>query len=168
MQKHSGNIINSTCKQCADISKIFDYKFCVTSLQAVPISHHADLEGLGMVAMELALENATRTITTIEKMIASKKYDPFVVGCLRDCLKLYANAVSKIVMAIGAFLSNHFGAANVFLSGVVEKTVTCEAGFRQKKGEANPLVKQNHNLFEICVIGLCIIDLVSLEHSLSS
>ncbi|KAL3499817.1 hypothetical protein ACH5RR_038910 [Cinchona calisaya] len=166
IKQHSDDtLVNSTCKQCADISTIFDYNFCITSLQTDPLSHHLNLPGLAVLAMELAYENATSTVKTIEKMIGSKEFDPFATECLRDCLELYANSVSKIVMAIGAFLKEQFGAATVFLSVVVEETMSCEAEFRQKKGEATPLVKENYDLFELSIIGLCIINLVSLYPS---
>ncbi|CDP13407.1 unnamed protein product [Coffea canephora] len=167
MMQQQGDMINSTCQQCADVSTVFDYDLCVTSLQAVPISHHVNLPGLAIVAMELDLANATSTVRTIERLIASKKFDPFVVDCLRDCLERYANAVSKVVLAIGAFLSDHYGAANMFLSAVVEESMSCEAEFRQKKGEPTPLVKENYYMFELSIIGLCIINLVTMDPSLS-
>lgn len=46
-------IIYTTCKQCAEKSSIFNYTFCVTSLQSVPLSHATNLQGLALVAMEL-------------------------------------------------------------------------------------------------------------------
>ncbi|CAK9173351.1 unnamed protein product [Ilex paraguariensis] len=156
----SVDLVNTTCKQCASKSAIFNYDFCVTSLQAVSISHVTNLQGLAIIAMELALGNATSTISTIEKMMTSGTFDPFAMDCLRDCVDLYADAASMLVSSIAAFLQEYFDAANVLMSAVMEATSTCEDGFTEKEGEVTPLTTENYNLSELSGISLCIINLV--------
>ncbi|XP_052210355.1 putative invertase inhibitor [Diospyros lotus] len=155
-----GDLINATCKQCADLSVVFNYNFCSASLQEIPISHVTNLQGLALVAMELALENVTATISTIQNMLDSGRFDPFAVGCLKDCLELYADSSQVLLNAIVAFLSEQLDAANVLVSAVMETTVTCEEGFREKEGEVSPLTEENESLFQLSDIALCIIKLL--------
>ncbi|CAN4078131.1 unnamed protein product [Withania somnifera] len=159
------DLINSTCKGCSDKSSDMNYNFCVTSLQAVPVTHVTNLQGVGIVAMELALENATNTISTIEKMLSSKEFDLFAMDCLRDCLELYADAIAMLVDAFMAFLSEHFDIATVLMRTVMEATSTCDEEFTEKKGELTPLAKENYNLFQLSDISSCIIKQVSSDPS---
>ncbi|KAA8522107.1 hypothetical protein F0562_012579 [Nyssa sinensis] len=159
----SVDLINSTCKECADKSTILSFGFCLTSLQAIPVGHATNLQGLALVTMELALQNATDTISSIEKMLIGGAFDPFAIGCLEDCFELSEDAVQMLVNSIRAFLSEHYDAANVLMTAVMEAAATCEEGFMEKEGEASPLTKENYNLFELSDIALCIINLLSFH-----
>ncbi|KAJ4728771.1 Pectinesterase inhibitor [Melia azedarach] len=158
----SVDIINQTCKICAEESTFFSYSLCLASLQTIPVSHAANLQGLALIAMELALENATNTVSSIEKLLRSGGFDPFALACLKDCFKLYSDSVVTLIDATGAFLTGQYVSANVWLSAVMEATSTCEEGFTEKEGEVSPLTKENYNLFQLCDIALCIIHLLSL------
>ncbi|KAA8525940.1 hypothetical protein F0562_007960 [Nyssa sinensis] len=98
----SVDLINTTCKQCADKSRttILSYGFCLTSLQAIPFSHAMNLEGLAIIAMELTVENATSTVSSIGKMLSSGAFDPFAMGCLKGCLELYDDAVAMMLLLL--------------------------------------------------------------------
>lgn len=111
--------------------------------------------------MELALENATNTISTIQKMLSSKEFDPFAIDCLRDCLELYADAIAMLVDAFVAFLAEHFDIATVLMRTVMDATSTCDEEFTEKKGELTLLAKENYNLFQLSDISSCIINKVS-------
>ncbi|KAM7525112.1 hypothetical protein LguiA_015014 [Lonicera macranthoides] len=114
--------------------------------------------------MELALTNTTNTISTVEKLINSgDSFDKYAIGCLNDCLELYSDAVSVIQDAIEAFLLGEYDVANLKISAVMENTVTCQYGFREKEGEVTPLTNENYGVYELSETALCIINLVSLE-----
>ncbi|KAG6687708.1 hypothetical protein I3842_11G087000 [Carya illinoinensis] len=157
----SVDIINQTCKTCADESYTVDYIFCLTSLQVIPVSHVTNLHGLALIAMELALRNATNTVSGIKKSLNGTAFDPFALACLENCLELYSGSVRTIVDSIGAFVSEHYVIAKVWLSTVMEAVATCEEGFAEKKGEVPPLTKENYDLFQLCNIALCIIHLLT-------
>ncbi|KAM3322195.1 putative invertase inhibitor [Capsicum chacoense] len=159
------DLINSTCKECSDKSADINYYFCVTSLQPIPVTHVTNLQGVGIVAMELALANATNTISTIEHMLSSKEFDLFAVDCLKDCLELYADAIAMLVDAFTAFLSEHFDIATVLMRTVMDAASTCGEGFTEKKGELILLAKENYNLFQLSDISSCIIKQVSFVPS---
>lgn len=158
------DLIDTTCKTCAKISIIFNYDFCLTSLQAVPMSHATNLLELAIVAMELALGNATATVSAIEKMTSGSWFDPFARECLTDCLEMYTDATSMIVDSIGDFLMEQYGNANILMSAVMDAATTCEEGFEEKEGEVTPLTKENYNLFELSDIALCIINLLTFTN----
>lgn len=160
----SVDIINQTCKKCADESHVFSYNLCTTSLQAVPVSHVANLQGLALIAMELALNNATKTLLIIKNLLTSNEsLDPFAVVCLKDCLQLYSDGITTLVDAVEAFLGEHYDRANLWLSAVMEASNTCEQGFKEKEGEGllSPLTNENYNLFQLCDIALCISHLLT-------
>ncbi|KAL7166939.1 hypothetical protein ACSBR2_037575 [Camellia fascicularis] len=157
----SVDLINTTCKQCADKSTLVNYNFCLTSLQPIPISHVVNLQGLALIAMELALENATDTISSIDEMLSSGQFDTFALECLKDCLELYGDSVPMLVNSIGAFLFEEYDAASLLLSAVMETTLMCEDGFGEK-GEVSLLTEENYSLMQLGDIALCIINLLSI------
>ena len=153
------DIIDQTCRKCADESHVFSYELCTTSLQAVPVSHVANLQGLALIAMELALNNASNTLLIIQNLLAGNgSLDPFAVVCLKDCWQLYSDGIRILVDAVGSFLGEHYEKANIWLSAVMEASNTCEEGFKEKEGEVlpSPLTNENFNLFQLCDIALCI------------
>ncbi|KAK7386303.1 hypothetical protein VNO78_26443 [Psophocarpus tetragonolobus] len=154
------DIINETCETCANQSIILSYGLCSTSLPAVPVSHSANLEGLALVAMELALENATSTLETIERLLGSTSLDNYALGCLADCSELYTDAAWTIVNSIGVFLSGNYEVTRTWMSSVMEAASTCQQGFTER-GEVSPLTQENYNLFQLCGIALCIIHLAT-------
>lgn len=152
-----GDIIEQTCEKCAGESDVFSYKFCSTSLEAIPVSYVTNLQGLALIAMELALDNATNTIFSIKELLSNKTLaDPFALECLADCLEVYSEAVETIVDSILAFLGEQYDIARLWLSAVMEAPTTCEEGFKEKQGVLSPLENENYSLFQLCDIALCI------------
>ncbi|XP_057420226.1 uncharacterized protein LOC130714347 [Lotus japonicus] len=158
------DIIDQTCEKCANQSTILSYTLCSTSLPAIPVSHSTNLQGLGLIAMELALENVTNTLATIEKLLLDTTSfdDNFALGCLTDCLELYSDAAWTIVESIEVFLSGKYEVSRTWMSEVMEAASTCQGGFVEK-GEVSPLTEENYNLFQLCGIALCIIHLSNPE-----
>ncbi|XP_022757851.1 putative invertase inhibitor [Durio zibethinus] len=155
----SVDIINKTCKTCSDKSTVFNYTFCSASLQEIPVSHMTNLQGLAIVAMELALQNATNTLSIIKGLLNNKTLGPFSSACLRDCSLLYSDGVVTLVDTIGALLTGQYGNAGAWVSAVMEGTTTCEEGFQDME-EVSPLTKQNDSIFQLCDVALCIMNLL--------
>ncbi|KAF8412509.1 hypothetical protein HHK36_000477 [Tetracentron sinense] len=146
------DLIQETCEICADRSPILSYNFCVTSLQAVHQSHTANVQGLGIIALELALDNATDTVSSIEKLLKKETFDPYAMLCLEDCLELYSDAITRLRNSISAFLFEVYCDANVWVSAAMEATRTCEGGFKDQEGEVSPLTEKNSNLLFSCYV----------------
>ncbi|KAF2316291.1 hypothetical protein GH714_041632 [Hevea brasiliensis] len=85
--------------------------------------------------MELALENATTTISNIRSLLNTGSFKPFALACLQNCLDLYSEAIVTLVDGVAVFLTGHYGIANVKVRAVMEAATTCEEVFNQKEGE---------------------------------
>lgn len=151
------DLVNTTCELCANASASFNYKFCVSSLERLPISHAANFQGLAIVAMELAVENASNTVLKIANMMNSGTFDHHDMGCLEDCMETYSHSVTALLNSIGAFMAKHYGVANTWMLQVTKGTRRCELGFSRGRKEASPLKKENSNILRLSDIALCII-----------
>lgn len=157
----SRDIIDQTCNKCSELSQTFSYAFCSVSLGQIPVAHFTNLEGLAIISMELALKNATNTVSTIRTLLEDESLDPFMALCLKGCLALYGGTIPTLVDSIGAFMVGQYGTAGMWLSGVMEAATTCEDGFRGREGVASPLAQENWSLFQLSDIAICIIHLLS-------
>ncbi|KAK3195267.1 hypothetical protein Dsin_026577 [Dipteronia sinensis] len=165
---HRSNLIQETCKKCAQNDPIVDYKFCVASLQSIPRSHNASLHQLGIISINLNLSNVTHTRSYIKKLVKQKMkknketldYDPYVRACLVDCFDLYSDAVSTLKQAIKDYKSSHYEDANFQVSSVMDASTTCEDGFKEKQGVVSPLTKRNKDVFQLSAISLSIINML--------
>ncbi|XP_022738341.1 putative invertase inhibitor [Durio zibethinus] len=157
----SVDVINKTCQTCSDKSSVFNYSFCLASLQEIPVSRTTNLQGLAIVAMELALQNATNTLSIIKELLNNESLIPSS-ACLRDCSLLYSDGVETLVDTIGAFLTGQYGNAGAWMSVVMEGTTTCEEGFQDME-EVSPLTKQNYSLFQLCDAAFCIMNLLASD-----
>lgn len=154
--KTHSDLIDQTCQKCANQSMILSYSLCSAALPVIPVSRATNLPGLAVIAMELALENVTSTLATIEKLLGNESLDKYVLGCLTDCLGLYSDAVWTIVSSVDVFLSGNYEVSKTWMSLVMEAASTCQKGF-EEKGQVSLLTEENYNLFQLCGIALCII-----------
>ncbi|MED6179998.1 hypothetical protein PIB30_006115 [Stylosanthes scabra] len=153
------DLVDQTCQKCANQSKILSYPLCSTSLPVIPVSHSANLQGLALIAMELALENVTSTIETIDKLLDDETVSSIVIDNLKDCMEMYSDGAWTIVNSIGAFLSGNYEVPINWMSSVMESASTCQQGFVDKKGVKSPLTTENYNLFQLSGIAVCIIQM---------
>ncbi|KAM7254133.1 hypothetical protein ACFE04_031815 [Oxalis oulophora] len=129
------------------------------SLESVPVSHATNLQGLAIIAIELALVNATNTIKTINKLLDDETRS-FSLASMEDCLEIYSVGVTTLVKALEDFLTGKYNDARVRMSLVMDDTSVCEDGFMEK---TTPLTTENYALFELCDIALCIVNLLSFS-----
>ena len=104
-----------------------------------------NLQGLAIIAMELALQNATNTLSIIKELLNNESLGPSSLACLRDCSLLYSDGVVTQVDTIGAFLSGQYGNAGAWVNAVMEGATTCEEGFQDME-EVSLLTKHNYSL----------------------
>ncbi|XP_010274599.1 PREDICTED: putative invertase inhibitor [Nelumbo nucifera] len=148
------NIIDRACRTCAERSPHLSYNFCVTSLQSVPESSSADLQGLGVIAVQLAQENATSTIAKIKTLLENED-DQRTMASLNDCLELYSDANSTLKNSIRYFESEDYISSNAYISAAMESASTCNSGF-EEEGVVTPLTKESDNFIQLCEIALVI------------
>ncbi|KAK8983788.1 hypothetical protein V6N11_009573 [Hibiscus sabdariffa] len=162
----SFDLINKTCKTCSDRSVVFNFTFCLSSLQEIPVSHMTNLQGLAIVAMELALQDATRTLSVVKGLLRNETSGR-PLACLRECDMLYSDGVVTLVDSVGALLEGRYGDAGVWVTAVMEGTETCEEGFRDVD-EVSPLTERNYSVFQSCDVALCIMNLLNSDALLES
>ncbi|KAK9101099.1 hypothetical protein Scep_024529 [Stephania cephalantha] len=155
--KSTNNLVPKTCKQMVQGDPQLRYNFCIAALEGPASKNHVnDLQGLGLVAGNLIKANASGIFSHIETLLKQKGLEPFYKGCLLDCQELYSGAIDEVRSAIDAFNLKDYFSANIRGSGVMDDSVTCEDGFKEKKGVVSPLTKMNDDMFQLCVIFLSI------------
>uniref|UniRef100_F6HTC9 Pectinesterase inhibitor domain-containing protein n=1 Tax=Vitis vinifera TaxID=29760 RepID=F6HTC9_VITVI len=119
------------------------------------MSANASLEELGVIAVELALSNATYINWYISnKLLQEKGFDPYAKACLKDCHELYSDAIPELKDVLDDFKDKDYYKANIELSAAMEASTTCEDGYKERKGEVSPLAKEDNNFFQLCAIAL--------------
>ncbi|PIA32559.1 hypothetical protein AQUCO_04400034v1 [Aquilegia coerulea] len=160
------HIIDETCKECAETSPHLSYDFCVSSLQVVvPPDHTLNLQEVDILALELAIANATSTVANIENMLSNKAYDLYSILCLKDCLQLYSDVIPVLNGSIKAIQNRNYYIANIWISAAMDAALTCEDGFKEKEGEVSPLAKEDNDLYQLCDIALVISNLLTSRSS---
>ncbi|XP_019168299.1 PREDICTED: putative invertase inhibitor [Ipomoea nil] len=156
------NLINKTCKIAAKGDTNIKYDFCVTSLQAAPASQCAALRGLGMINIRLIRYNVTDTRCRIKQLLREKKaaQDPYVKGCLGDCLELYSDAIPNIKQVMRDYNAKKFFEANIKVSAIMDAATTCEDAFKEKKGVGSPLTKRNDDVVSLSAMLLSLMDMI--------
>ncbi|KAK8518483.1 hypothetical protein V6N12_017630 [Hibiscus sabdariffa] len=120
-----------------------------------------NLQGLAIVAMELALQDATRTLSVVKGLLRNETSGR-PLACLRECDMLYSDGVVTLVDSVGAFLEGRYGDAGAWVTAVMEGTETCEEGFRDVD-EVSPLTERNYSVFQLCDVALCIMNLLNSD-----
>lgn len=160
------HLIQQTCKNCSKSDPNISYKFCTTSLQSDRRSHCAkNLHELGLISIKLTRHNVTYTIAHIKELLKKKKknMDPYIKGCLDDCLEVYSDSITTFREAIRDYRAKRYGEANVKLSSVIDASTTCEDGFKQKNDVISPLTKRNKDVFQLSAIALSIVNMLNMD-----
>ncbi|KDP28907.1 hypothetical protein JCGZ_14678 [Jatropha curcas] len=153
------NLIQETCKKCAQRDPNIGYKFCVSSLEASPESRCANLGELGIISIKLTRRNITSTRHYVKELLKNKRLDPNIRPCLNDCLDLYSDAIPTLKQAIQDYKSKHYEDANIEVSSVIDASTTCEQGFKER-AVTSPLTGRNNDALQLSAIALSIINML--------
>ncbi|GAA0149975.1 hypothetical protein LIER_09015 [Lithospermum erythrorhizon] len=154
----ASNLIEETCKRCAQNDPNVKYGFCKTSLQAAPASQCANLKGLGSISIKLLRYNVTDTRCHIKHLLKNKKWDKYYLQRLNDCFELYSDAITTVKQAMNSYHDKRYDDANIQISAIMDDSNTCEDGFKEGgNSTSSPLSKRNENLFELGATSLCIL-----------
>ncbi|XP_077242343.1 putative invertase inhibitor [Tasmannia lanceolata] len=144
----------------AQIDPQLGYDFCVTSLETDSRSYTTDLQGLGVISVELAITRASITISYIKDLMKNTTSDPFIKERLRSCLDQYSNAIPTLENSSMAFKSKRYEDVNIWVSAAMDGATTCEDGFNEEEGHVSPLTKENGELFQLGAIALAVTHLL--------
>ncbi|KAI3920599.1 hypothetical protein MKW98_020500 [Papaver atlanticum] len=162
---HGANVdlISDLCKNASTSDPQLKYDFCVASLSANPASKNAhDLLELGIISMQICLQNATSVHSYIAQILEDGKQVPAAKPCLEDCLDLYSDALDSIPKAMQYFMDKDYSSANIEMSAAMDASVTCEDGFKEVVSQhlISPLTKQDGDFFQLTAISLAITNMV--------
>lgn len=162
----TNHLIQQTCKNCSKTDPNISYKFCTASFQSDRRSHCVkNLQELGLISIKITRHNITNSTAYINELLNKKNNDPFIKGCLDDCLDVYTDAITTLRETIRDYKAKRYADANVKLSSVLDASTTCEDGFKQKKGVVSPLTKRNKNAFQLSAIALSIVNMLNVHKS---
>ncbi|KAL8152529.1 hypothetical protein V2J09_010289 [Rumex salicifolius] len=131
------DIVNQTCKSCSETAPSpsdFSFDFCSASLGTVPVSHTTNLPGLGLIALELAVENSTKTLTIINQMLQ----DDSESDSLQTCFELYTDVTVKLKECVVDYMDMAYEPVFMWVILIREAAVICEEGFGEE-GSESPL-----------------------------
>ncbi|XP_009408110.2 putative invertase inhibitor [Musa acuminata AAA Group] len=152
---HHHSIVSETCKHSANGDPNVNYTFCVESLQSVSKSKHADLRGLAIISARLAKADAKHAKSRVKTLLKAKKMSRYRKSCLQTCRELYSDAMASLRDSVKLIKAGRYGDANVYISSAVDAPGECEDSFKEGSIKS-PLVKENHDLFQLAVIALSI------------
>ncbi|KAL3742644.1 hypothetical protein ACJRO7_018028 [Eucalyptus globulus] len=155
----ANDIVSDTCHKSAASSPNVNYDYCVKALGSDPKSRTADVQGLGLIALNLLESSVTSTGSDIQHLL-KKKWDRYVHQCLSDCSDLYSDALETTKEAVGAYQEKRFSDVQNSVSTVCTDATTCESQFKEKKGVTSPLTKQNGDATQLSYIELAILAIV--------
>ncbi|RZC57057.1 hypothetical protein C5167_004358 [Papaver somniferum] len=158
-----GDLVSDLCENASTTDPQLEYQFCVASLSANPASKDAhDLLELGIISMQICLQNATSVHSYISQILKDGKEEPAARPCLQDCLDLYSDALDFIPEAIQYFEDKDYSSANIEMSAAMDASVTCEDGFKEVVSQylISPLTKQGGDFSQLTAISLAITNMV--------
>ncbi|MCL7037488.1 hypothetical protein MKW94_023356 [Papaver nudicaule] len=152
--------ISNLCKNVTRVDPTENYEFCVSALEANPLSKTSDIFGLGVISIELCSSNATYTHTYIDGILKDGKPEPERVrACLQDCIEFYSTALEEVQAAMKAFKGKDYETAGSQLYDALIDTDTCKIGFTEL-GVDFPLKKHDYDFFQLIGISLSIIKII--------
>ena len=129
---------------------------CQASLQMDPNSGQADMEGLAVIALKVALANATDNSKHISQMLNNSTLDPFIEQCLSDCVEQYWDSIDQIEDALAAIAGKDYHDVNDWVNAAIANSETCEQGFTEKPDYESVVTQRNVVFKQLCLNALSI------------
>ena len=105
---------------------------CVANLESNPGSKNANLQQLGMIALNLASSNATNTSSYIKTTLHSNKtLNPVIEQALEDCSDQYYDAIQQLDDSLPALLANATNDVRAWVRAAIADVESCENGFKK-------------------------------------
>ncbi|KAI3955888.1 hypothetical protein MKW98_006248 [Papaver atlanticum] len=155
-----GDIVSDICKGQSMADPRINYDFCVSSLEANPLSKTSDISGLAVISMDLCLKNATYIDTYIDSILKDGKAEPRILRNLKDCMEYYSTASENVQKAMKAFNGKYYYEAINYINNAGIWADTCKLGFTEFGDDFSLLKKQDNDFFQLTSISLNIIAII--------
>ncbi|KAJ4953256.1 hypothetical protein NE237_030088 [Protea cynaroides] len=136
------DIVSDTCQKIAQGDKNVHLDFCEMVLGEDPNNNNTDLQGLGLISLNLIVSNETKIESRIGQLLNNQTVALEVKKNLQFCQETYSDASSNTKEAIDAFNSKDYATVNSKVSAAMDASSDCEDGF---KGVKSPLTAENNN-----------------------
>ncbi|KAI3896455.1 hypothetical protein MKW92_042267 [Papaver armeniacum] len=150
----NGDIVRKFCKDESIIDPHLNYDFCVSSLEASPMSKTSDIFGLAVISMELCSNNATYIHTFIKGILKDGKEEPRARIYLEHCMEFYSTAVEDVQEAVEAFNGKDYDTSLIRVSAAMTEAVTCKIGFTESGVDFSLLKKQDYDFNQLTKISI--------------
>ncbi|XP_072962532.1 putative invertase inhibitor [Typha angustifolia] len=101
-------------------------QFCVETLGADPDSRTADLPGLGMIAVNMTVNNATAVTSKIESLLQIE-FSNDTRRSLETCRGLYSDMIASLKYATDAIRAKQYDAAKSLVDASEGVATSCDA-----------------------------------------
>ncbi|KAF8028379.1 hypothetical protein BT93_E1101 [Corymbia citriodora subsp. variegata] len=155
--RSANDIVQDTCNKIAASDPELNFDFCVKSLGSDPKSHEVDLEGLGLIGVELLQANFTGTIEYIKQLL-KKKLEPPLLKALSHCLDVYTSAERKDLISL--YQAKRYGEVNIYVTKMMNSEEACDPQSSEKGSIVPPLTKPNADIYQFCIIVLDIMNIL--------
>merc|ERR1712071_25724 len=112
-------------------------ELCLSTLGADPNNVRLDLNGLTMVALRIASENATAITEYIHRSSDNQTLEPAIQQGLSDCLENYVDSSDQLDSSLASFSAKAFNDVNTFVKAAVAAATSCEAAFNGQVTETS-------------------------------
>lgn len=153
-QTHGPDLIIETCK------KALYRDVCISSLKLAPYDPPTNVHDLAVIALKLAVSNATEISHHISELLNSTS-DSVVEECLTDCYDNYLDAVDQLDDSIAALDSKGYSDVNTWVTAAMSDAESCEEGFREQAGHASPITSRNKTFNQLCSNVLAIVNVLA-------
>ena len=152
-------ITKQTCTNAAKMDPKINYTFCLQALNSDPKSQSASLTDLGLISINLVKNNATNTLSLINRLIGDKTTSNKEKAALEDCSELFTDSIDEINEIVIDYSKKRFDDVYTKVSGVMTGADSCEEGFKDV-GIPSVLTKQNDFVTGLGAVTLSIVHMV--------
>ncbi|KAI3869247.1 hypothetical protein MKX03_024000 [Papaver bracteatum] len=150
----NGDIVRKFCKNESIIDPHLNYDFCVSSLDASPVSKTSDIFGLVCNINGVMFNNATYIHTYIEGILKDAKEEPRAKIYLENCMEFYSTAAERFQQAVESFNSKDYDTSLVRVSAAMTEADTCKIGFTESGVDFSLLKKQDYDFNQLTKISV--------------
>lgn len=146
------NLIETACQHAGQRD------LCVTSLEADPNTHDADIQGLALIALRLASSNASDISEHAKGLFRDTTLEPTIQDGYGECLDHYLDAAEQLDDSIAALLAKAYKDVEVWVKVAISDAEQCEAIL---KGKEEPMVQKNEIFRQLCNNALAIVKVLA-------
>ncbi|CAN1292704.1 Pectinesterase inhibitor [Linum perenne] len=144
LNNDKNNLIEKVCLRTQNKNE------CIASLASGTNSQVATLPELGIIAIEMASQDATKTSFHIKQLLSNQTLDPDVEQALQDCFQEYLDIVDQLDDTQDALLANSTKDVQTWVSAAMADTESCDQSLKEKQGLESMLSDRNVGFRQLC------------------